>query len=236
MVYNYTWRFYHISNEVMRFSFTGMLGAFAGFLIAEMIIRYTAGKTGMSAQLLNLFGVFGIMGALIGAFLGGAQGYYTKNRFRMISGSKTGGIFGLFGGMISGLIANFLYGFILSNMQSPGLFQQMAARTAGWAVFGMLLGAAYGIKENTVGDLKTGLMSGFIGGAIAGLLFDPISMIMSAGGGAFSRAAGFVILGAALGFSIKFFQEKAEESGSSEMFQRLTYRLPENVRLDYKQP
>ncbi|MFC1504772.1 hypothetical protein ACFL6D_05080, partial [Spirochaetota bacterium] len=162
------------------------------------------------------------------------EGYYKKNRERMIYGLKIGVMLGCIGGVLSGVIAQNVFSFILGKAQEQSLFYIMFARTIGWAVFGALLGISYGVKQNTLGDLKFGAMSGFIGGTFAGILFDPIGLILNIGNGIVSRAVGFAVLGAFLGAAIKSFQEYALRIDNRDMYRTLTYRLPENLRIGKK--
>jgi hypothetical protein len=70
------------------------------------------------------------------------------------------------------------------------------ARSLGWMVMGLGIGAAEGVFENSAVKIRNGLIGGAAGGFLGGLLFDPIA---GSGSDMSSRAAAFVILGVAIG-------------------------------------
>ena len=97
----------------------------------------------------------GAFGICLGAVIGAAEGFVKKDRDRLLYGLKIGAILGLLSGVVSGLIAQFVFGAILSLAPRggyPSFVLVMVARTIGWCVLGLLIGASYGIKENTWGS------------------------------------------------------------------------------------
>jgi|GEM_PF-2424082 len=79
-------------------------------------------------------------------------------------------------------------------------FNAIFGRLFGWLVFGMLVGCAEGLKRRSKAGITNALLGGAIGGLIGGALF---LLIASAGlPVAFSRLAGFVVLGASIGILI----------------------------------
>jgi len=234
-IFSYRYSILALSEDVKRLMLCGAAGGAAGFLLSELLGRsYTAES--MSGAIFVLVGTFALLGISIGGFLGGAEGYFHRNRYRMMYGIKMGVLLGGIGGAVAGLMAQAAFSVILSmgntvDGQVP-FVHMMLARTIGWAIFGSLLGAAYGIKENTLGDLKFGVLSGCIGGTIAGVLFDPLARAIQAGQGSVSRFAGFVILGLSLGTAIRYLQEAALRGERKDMFKTLSYRLPQNLRLE----
>lgn len=212
----------------------GLCGGAAGFAITEILSRLLFNRVlTVPLQFLSLFVTFSVLGLSIGAFLGGSEGFFLHNKKRMLYGVKMGVILGAIGGTTAGLLAQLVFSFILqSSPDAAGGLTTSLARIVGWAVFGTLLGVAYGIKENTIGDLKSGAIAGAIGGAIGGALFDPLATIGGGGTGALSRAIGFIILGMCIGAAVKYLQEQSVVNDKPEMFKTLTYRLPANMRLE----
>ncbi len=105
------------------------------------------------------------------------------------------------------------------------------ARTVGWCILGLLIGASYGIKENTAGDVRFGLIGGAIGGAIGGVLFDTFGSIIQFGNGTLGRLVGFSVLGMAISIAINHLREGAIRNNRPDMYKPLTKRLPANPRL-----
>ena len=240
--FNYQSHHLPLSLWTKRYMLTGLLGGSIGFFVTEFLHQYIALIIPATiTMLLGDIGTISLLGCFIGAFLGAADGYYLKNKQQFYYGITIGGLLGFMGGVFSGILGQWTYRSILlafeqsqvlTSIVNPSV-QIIIARTLGWSVFGMLLGASYGIKENTIGDLKYGLLSGLAGGAVAGVLFDPIAWYLRGQDG-ISRLIGFALLGMVLGFSIKFSQERALKKNSASFFKRLSSRLPNNLRLENK--
>lgn len=203
----------------------GLIGGLAGFLLAELFE--------------GTFAVAAAYGACLGAALGMADGFLRKNRRRLAYGLKTGAILGVVSGLLSGGFAQFVFSNILQTQArtvAVPLSNLMLARVLAWCVFGALIGAAYGVKENTLGDVKFGFVGGAIAGAVGGLMFDPVAFIVPASGAMLSRLVGFGIVGMAVSFSVNRFREIALASGRPEMYRQLTPMLPANPRLMLPNP
>jgi hypothetical protein len=74
------------------------------------------------------------------------------------------------------------------------------ARGLAWMVFAAAAGIVYGLVDRSVKKGRYGVIGAVIGGAIGGVLFDPISMVTRSGGP--SRAIGFALIGLATGVAI----------------------------------
>ena len=230
--FNYKYNILGFSPSSKKYLMAGLVGGIAGFAlveIAQVSFLFRIGNILLSASL-----AIGTFGTCLGAVMGAAEGFFKKNRERLYYGLKAGTVLGLVSGLIAGLIAQIVFSTILgpeSVNREPSLGLFIFARTVGWCVLGLLIGLAYGIKENTSGDLKFGLIGGAIGGAIGGVLFDPLSFLISLGGGTLGRLVGFTVLGMAVCVSINRFREIALSSNRPEMYRQLTRKLPTNPRL-----
>ncbi|OKH31541.1 hypothetical protein NIES2119_28450 [[Phormidium ambiguum] IAM M-71] len=230
--FNYKPYLFGFSSNNKKPLLVGLVGSLIGFVLVEIVNfnRALATTNPLIATMITI-GAFGIC---FGAVMGSAEGFFRKNKTRLYYGLKVGAILGLISGVISGFIAQIIYSSILSAfaVQSvPSLSVVMFARTIGWCILGLLLGVAYGIKENTLGDLKYGLIGGSIGGAIGGFFFDPLSILIQLGGGTIGRLAGFSILGMTISLSINYFREVAIRQNLPEMYKPITRKLPTNPRL-----
>jgi hypothetical protein len=210
----------------------GLAGALAGFAAVEVVNAALHGTTLDHIPTLYSMLTFAAFGICLGTLMGGAEGLFAKNRARLLYGLKMGALLGVISGAVAGAVAQVIYSTILGNasgLPSPGLI--IFARAAGWAVLGLLLGASYGIKENTFGDLKAGLIGGGLGGLIGGLLFDPLGNWLQIGDGTISRLAAFLVLGAAIALAISRLREAGIRGERREMYRTLLPALPENPRL-----
>jgi hypothetical protein len=212
-----------------------LAGSLVGFVMVELL--QAAGSldhAGALGAVLSAMLAIGVFGMCLGASMGAAEGLFCKNLRRLCYGLGIGAGLGLIGGAISGGIAQFAYAAILASSMTrgePSLAVLVLARSVGWCVLGLLIGAAQGIKENTLGDVKFGILGGAIGGAIGGLLFDPLSSVFQVGEGTLGRLAAFVVLGTTIAVAINRLQAGALSSNRREMYQPLTQRLPANPRL-----
>lgn len=230
--FNYKRYFFGFSSNNKKPLLVGLVGSLIGFFLVEIVNfnRALASTNPLVATMITI----AAFGMCLGAVMGGAEGFFRKNKPRLYYGLKVGAILGLLSGAISGCIAQLIYSFILAafTVQStPSLTVVMFARTVGWAILGLLLGIAYGVKENTLGDLKFGLIGGAIGGTIGGFFFDPLSILIQLGGGTIGRLVAFSILGMTIGVSINYFREVAIRRNLPEMYKPITRKLPPNSRL-----
>lgn len=97
-------------------------------------------------------------------------------------------------------------------LTSPWLL--LFIRALSWAVTGLAIGAGQGVRENSREDLRACALGGLLGGALGGLAFNPLASWAGLGEGVLGRLVADVLVGAAIGGSMRFFQQKlVEESG-----------------------
>ncbi len=226
---------FDFKSRVQFYISAGILGGIIGFFITEYLRRFSLDF--LDQKLIFLIGNFYTyagVGLSISVFLSSVDGFYLKDQKKFWYGVGLGVLLGILGGLLSGILAQLIFKGILSisAWYSIGYIGFFLARVLGWSFFGFFLGLSYGVKENTIGDLKYGGISGILGGFLSGVLFEPIAFMMNSA--QHSRLVGFSILGGFLGFSIKYFQERAIIKGEETMFKQLTRHLPENNRLEKK--
>jgi hypothetical protein len=230
--FRFKYNIFGFSPSSRKYLMVGFIGGVAGFGLVEIAQAMFLSNT--TIPLLNSALSIGAFGVCLGTAMGAAEGFFKKNRQRLYYGLKAGAILGFVSGIISGLIAQIVFSTILSTLASksdPSLGLVIFARTIGWGVLGGLIGGAYGIKENTSGDLKFGIIGGGIGGIIGGILFDPLGLLIPMGGGTLGRLVGFTVLGVVVCVAINNFREIALNSNRPEMYRQLTKKLPTNPRL-----
>lgn len=96
------------------------------------------------------------------------------------------------------------------QVSSPAL--HTALRILSWAIVGLALGFGQGVRENTREDLRACSLGGFVGGAIGGALFNPVSAWIDLGAGLVGRALADVVVGAAIGGTMRLAQAKLVEA------------------------
>lgn len=164
----------------------GAWGGFVAWALLDPVLRINPGRPTVDA-LINgaIIGV--CIGGLTSAFLGLMEGSVR----RMLRGLAVGFVAGLLGGAIGLLAGELLF-------QAAG--QASAARIAGWAIFGMAIGASEGLLHRSGRRLLFGVLGGLAGGILGSLAFIAVRAILTQPD--FSRALGFTILGALLGLFI----------------------------------
>ncbi|MGH7135173.1 MAG: FHA domain-containing protein [Pirellulales bacterium] len=169
----------------------GGWGAFFGWLLAE-ILFFHSGQIGGRVQ---VAAVGAIVGAAIGLGLSVvaalANGRFTQIALRGLPGIVGGG----FGGAIGSFVGDVIY----------SLFPALG-RAPGWVIVGLGIGMVEGLYDRSASKLRNGLIGGALGGFLGGLLFDQMQRWVAHGSGMSGRAAGFVVLGLAIGALIGLVQ------------------------------
>ena len=177
----------------------GFLGGIAAWPAAELVLYYQ-GSFPSYLAFLALLGA--VVGALMGAFFGAAEGITSRIKKRIPTGILLGALVGCLGGAAGALVgqaALWLFGgiFLLSyrNMQSVVL---PVSRAIGWAVLGIFVGAAEGVRALSPKKIAVGVLGGLLGGMVGGFALEYSRLLLP--GFALFRLLGLVILGLAIGF------------------------------------
>jgi pSer/pThr/pTyr-binding forkhead associated (FHA) protein len=151
-------------------------------------------------------GMLGLMlGLCIGGFLGLSEGMAegTTARFRRVLAWFVG--LGAVGGFLGLYFGQQLYTAMRGG--NSGVFAwELLARSLGWALIGVFLGAIFGVPNFSSRRMLNGAVGGAIGGFLGGFFFQTLtsSQIFSPTHG---RFVGFAMLGAAIGFFINLIAE-----------------------------
>ena len=189
-----------------RLLFYGLIGMLAGVLcwpFTELVLYYQS-----SFPSLLLFSL--VLGLVAGLFLGGSfgtsEGIMTSSRERLRTGAITGMIVGAIGGLlgiVAGQAALLHIGTFFFN--TTGSFKHIGiplSRAFGWAVFGMFVGIAEGIRSRSGSKVRNGIIGGFIGGLLGGLVVEYVRIVSPQS--AYSRLVGLSVLGLLIGVSCGF--------------------------------
>ena len=190
------------------------LGAFSGWAILEPFFEDGAPDEEFQVA---CFLLFPTTAALVGLFLGAAEGFMCRNTRRAV----VSGAVGLGVGFAGGLILLIPVGLLFSLMQvvavqvgkplAPGqmpvgmtLLIVMMGRAAAWAIISIPAGLGQGIALRERKIVFNGILGGALGGLIGGLLFDPIAFVFITpdGQAMVSRAIGLTIVGLMVGLFV----------------------------------
>jgi hypothetical protein len=157
----------------------------------------------LQAALGGLFGLTVAVGVCLGDW---REPRSNEARARLLVLS---GITGMFGGLIGMLAGFWVYNLIVpaSAAVTPGpttrqVLDGLLARSIGWAIVGMSIGAAQGIPRSSTRAAWLGAVGGFMGGLAGGGFFEALEVATA--NPTLSRLIGFVFIGAAIGFFLEF--------------------------------
>ncbi|MGC8833975.1 MAG: FHA domain-containing protein, partial [Armatimonadota bacterium] len=193
-------------------------GAFVVWLIAEPIPWLTTDlPPGAPVNYTSQMVLGALVGAGIGIGLGAAEGIYRGSRQQLRLWSALGGLVGVIGGLVGIYIGQMVFGpayevgeKLSSFSAAAGFAVQTAARAVGWALMGMIMGAAQGLIYGAPDKLRSGFIGGLVGGAVGGFLFQVLWLILRVP--EFSRAVGFLTVGGAVGLGISTAEEVLKQA------------------------
>jgi pSer/pThr/pTyr-binding forkhead associated (FHA) protein len=159
-----------------------------------------------------------IYGAIFGLLLGGGLGASSslgKSGRAVLRSTLVGMAAGVLCGMIGDYLGNIVYSRLGGNpAEAAGpaaplgflyYIWQVAARAAGWAALGFVLGASQGLAERSSKKAWHGMIGGLIGGFIGGAAFNIIGDIAMTG--RLSRLIGAIAVGSLIGLLIALVED-----------------------------
>jgi hypothetical protein len=201
----------------MRIIFFGLTGVIAGILswpFTELVIHYQE----LFGTLL-LFNI--VLGISVGLFMGGcfgaSEGLISVSKDKIKKGIVTGTATGVVGGLtgfIAGQAALLFIGTTLFN--STTNFQRIGipvSRAIGWAIFGICIGVAHGVRSRSFGKIRNGVIGGCTGGILGGLAVEFIKIYSL--GNIFARLVGLVLIGLMIGIFYGFIENKLARASLS---------------------
>ena len=174
-------------SRTMRLYYYAVLGAMGGLIGWQ--VSNAIGLSFWSSLYLSEIVVGGLIGLSIGALIGFSEGLNSRNFLQILKSGLFSGGLGLIGGAIGLPIAEGLFLFLGGGI---------LGRTIGWAVFGLLIGAAFAFTSGNeawkpaLGGAIGGLLGGFVLESVRGLFPDPL----------YGKAIGLTAMGASIGIFI----------------------------------
>lgn len=180
----------------------GFLAGMAAWPLAELIVSAQA-RFGSYLALQSALGA--AVGLVAGAAFGSAEGLFARDRRRMAAGAAVGAAIGTVGGVAGSLVGQaFLLGVgerLMASFRSQRSFARVVlpvSRAVAWAVLGLFVGAAEGVRARSPRKIAVGVFGGLLGGLVGGLLLEYSRLLLPLG--ATSRLIGLVVLGLAVAF------------------------------------
>lgn len=173
-------------NRYMRsyyYAVLGSMGGLAGWQASNLL-----GLSFTKNLYVNVVVVGGMVGLLIGFFIGITDGALTRNPLQALKSSLVGGAVGVLAGGLGLALGEFLF---------QGVGAGLLGRTLGWAVFGALIGLAEGMigRSEPWKPVLGGLIGGGMGGAMLEVARRGLDLVTG-------KAIGMVLLGGAVGLFI----------------------------------
>jgi hypothetical protein len=174
-------------SRTMRIYYYAVLGAMGGLIGWQT--SNTLGLSFWSNLYYSEIVVGGLIGLSIGALIGLSEGLVSRNLLQIIKSGLLSGGLGFLGGGVGLPIAE-------------GLFQSLGggpwSRALGWAIFGILIGAASGITSGN--EAWKPALGGGIGGLLGGGMLESVRSLFP--DPLFGKAIGLTALGASIGIFI----------------------------------
>ncbi len=197
----------------------GAIGAFLGWMIVEPIPWLTSDGALRRVDWTALSVLGMIVGCMMGLGLGAAEGINSGSYKQLLRSTALGLLIGLAGGLIGVNMGQMIYGAIAGpsslNVEAGLLdfFLNIIARTLGWAMWGVVIGASQGVSSGSLRRIWLGAIGGVIGGATGGFVFELLGYLL--GGiatGEVLRLTGFVSVGAGIGLFSSLGQEMFKQA------------------------
>lgn len=163
------------------YAILGAIGGLIGWQLSDWI-----GLSFTPNLYLNEAIVGALIGLSVGLLIGATEGVVTLSPVRAARAALFSGPLGLVAGAI---------GLPLGEIIFQVVGAEFLGRMLGWGFFGLLIGAAEGLTGKT--QMWKGALGGFIGGLLGGALLETARR--SLGDPLAGKAAGLVLLGAAIG-------------------------------------
>lgn len=177
----------------------GLLAGLAAWPATELVLFH---QGGFPSYLVFSAVVGMVFGLLLGAFFGSSEGIFTTVRPRIFRGAATGAVLGLAGGIVGFLFGQALLflvgGILVKSYRSVNRIAIPLARAAGWAILGIFVGMAEGVRARSPRKIGIGILGGLIGGFLGGLALEYSRVLFPAI--TYARLAGLALFGLLLGF------------------------------------
>jgi len=194
-----------LSARVIFFGLTGIIAGVVAWPFSEALIHYQASFPSLMVYNITI-GV--AVGLFMGAVFGTSEGIISMSRAKARGGIIAGLIIGTAGGLAGFMAGQYvMLSLGTSFFNSTGAFQRYGvplSRAVGWAVFGVFIGVAEGIRSLSGAKVRNGVIGGFCGGLVGGLAVE--YMRVFAPRNIYARLIGLAALGFCIGVFYGFIE------------------------------
>lgn len=150
----------------------------------------------------------GLLALFIGLMLGVGEGVFYGSSRRAWRYAMIGAFVSLAVGLVSGYLAQWMYGDLISADASP--FAAALIRGLGWSIMGLGVGLAAGLIKPAVKRLLFCALGGLIGAFIGGFLFNYVTEVVP--NGLAARGAGLLVMGLLVGLGTGLLEQFAKSA------------------------
>jgi Inner membrane component of T3SS, cytoplasmic domain len=198
--------------------YLGLASGAGGFLAWGILEPFIDDREfGHEPLLIGLL-VFPTVAAMVGLFLGSAEGLMCRNIRRAAICAIVGLAVGFGGGLVA-LIPTVIVFALMSHLSDAfarqgqmrtgiSLLIYMSGRATAWAVAALPAGLGQGIALREKKVILNGLVGAALGGLVGGIMFDPLYFLLNRPDtAAASRAVGFTVIGVMVGIFVGFVEQ-----------------------------
>lgn len=172
------------SMRLYYYAILGAMGGLIGWQASNMV-----GLSLWSNLYFSEIVVGGLIGLSIGALIGLSEGLFSRNLLQILKSGFLSGALGFLGGAVGLPVAERLFQILGADAWS---------RAIGWAVFGLLIGGAFGITSGN--QVWKPALGGGIGGLLGGSMLESVRSLFP--DPLIGKAIGLTLLGASIGIFI----------------------------------
>lgn len=149
----------------------GLTAAILGWSILELILSFQEEFPSYTILLLTSGG---LSTAAMTAVIASMEGILHKNGAKIRTEWTMGLLWGLAGGMIGAISGQFFFTLILPDtaLSESYRYTYFAARILSWAIMGMFIGTAEGLRARSVQKIQAGIIAGLAGGIAGGAIVE----------------------------------------------------------------
>jgi Mg-chelatase subunit ChlD len=184
----------------------GLLGGIAAWPVLELAVFYQAQ---FGSYLLFSLAAGAAFGAVFGAFSGSVDGIIAANPRSIGLGALVGSAMGAIGGAVGFLLGQLvllalgeLFLRSLAEFETIGL---PISRGLGWAIMGMFVASAEGVRRRSWLKIGIGVAGGIIGGLIGGAVIELLPRVLPE---SLARPVGLALFGALIALFYGFVERR----------------------------
>lgn len=149
----------------------GLTAAILGWSILELILSLQERFPSYAILLLT---TGGLSTAAMTAVIASMEGILHKDGAKIRTEWTMGLIWGLAGGMIGAIFGQFFFNLLLPDtaMVDSYRYSYFIARIISWAIMGMFIGTAEGLRARSVQKIQAGIIAGLAGGIAGGAIVE----------------------------------------------------------------